>query len=52
MDNMNIIYNMNEDKTDITIVKIIWTDNTQPKEKLRTKEWLLKISEIIDTEQK
>lgn len=45
---MNIIYKMNEEKTSITIVKILWCDNTQPKEKLRTKEWLLKISELIE----
>ncbi|CDW81477.1 UNKNOWN [Stylonychia lemnae] len=51
LDNMNIIYKMNEEKTQITIIKVIWTDNTQPKEKLRTKEWLLKISEIIDFDQ-
>lgn len=45
---MNIIYKMNEEKTEITIVKVMWCDNTQPREKLRTKEWLLKISEYID----
>jgi hypothetical protein len=39
---------MNEEKSHIIIVKILWCDNTQPKEKLRTKEWLLIISEIID----
>lgn len=45
---MNIIYKMNEEKSHINIVKILWADNTQPQEKLRTKEWLLKISEFID----
>ncbi len=45
---MNIIYKMNEEKTHINIVKILYADNTQPKEKLRTKEWLLKISEFIE----
>ena len=48
LDNLNIIYKMNEEKTHIIIVKILWSDNSQPKEKLRTKEWLLKISEIIE----
>ena len=48
LDNMNIIYKMNEEKSHINIVKILWADNTQPQEKLRTKEWLLKISEFID----
>ncbi len=48
---MNIIYKMNEEKTHISIVKILWADNTQPREKLRTKEWLLKISEFIDQDQ-
>ena len=50
LDNMNIIYTMNYEKTHIHIVKILWVDNSQPKEKLRTKEWLLKISEFIDFE--
>ena len=50
LDNLNIIYKMNEEKTEITIVKILWTDNSKPKEKLRTKEWLLKISDLIDSE--
>jgi len=45
---MNIIYKMNEQKTEVLICKIIWIDNSQPREKLRTREWLLKISEIID----
>eukprot|EP00347_Sterkiella_histriomuscorum_P005014 403358232 len=49
LDNMNIIYKMNEEKTQITIIQVIWSDNTKPKEKLRTKEWLLKISEFIDS---
>ena len=48
LDNMNIIYKMNEEKSEITIYKVLWVDNTQPREKLRTKEWLLKISEFID----
>ena len=39
---------MNEEKTLVTIVKVVWADNTEAKEKLRTKEWLLKISEILD----
>ena len=48
LDNLNIVYKMNEEKTIVTVLKVIWTDNSQPKEKLRTKEWLLKISEILD----
>ena len=48
LDNMNIVYKMNEEKSHITVVKILWADNTQPREKLRTKEWLLKISEMIE----
>jgi hypothetical protein len=39
---------MNEEKTQVTIIKVIWADNTQPKEKLRTREWLLKISELME----
>lgn len=45
---MNIVYKMNEEKTEIHVMKVIWVDNSKPKEKLRTKEWLLKISEILD----
>ena len=48
LDNMNIVYKMNEEKSHITVVKILWADHTQPREKLRTKEWLLKISEMIE----
>ena len=48
LDNLNIIYKMNEEKTQVNIIKVIWADNTQPKEKLRTREWLLKISEIME----
>ena len=48
LDNLNIVYKMNEEKSHISIVKVLWSDNTQPKEKLRTKEWLLKISELIE----
>lgn len=47
---MNIVYKMNEEKTQIMIIKILWSDNSKPKEKLRTKEWLLKISEFIDND--
>jgi hypothetical protein len=46
---------MNEEKTEILIVKIIYVNNSDFKcqtksseEKLRTKAWLEKISEIMD----
>jgi len=44
---MNIVYKMNEEKTQVHIVKVLYADNSQPQEKLRTKEWLLKVSEYI-----
>lgn len=44
---MNIVYKMNEEKTQVHVVKILYADNSQPQEKLRTKEWLLKVSEYI-----
>lgn len=44
LDNLNIVYSMDEQHATIDIVKITYADNTQPHEKLRTKEWLLKIS--------
>jgi len=48
LDNMDIVYKMNEAKTEVEVVKILWADNSQPKEKLRTKEWLVKICELFD----
>ena len=48
LDNLNIVYKMNEEKTEITILKVLWADNSSPREKLRTREWLLKISELMD----
>jgi len=39
---------MDEAKTTIDILKIIYVDNRAPKEKLRTKEWLLKINQMMD----
>jgi len=48
LDNMNIVYSMDESKKHINILKIIHADNSAPREKLRTKEWLLKMTEMID----
>ena len=55
LDNLNIVYMMNEDKTNITIVKVIYQNNKKidteqvaNSDKLRTREWLEKISEYID----
>ena len=53
LDNLNIVYIMNAEKTEIHIVKIVYVDGTQvenianqkPHEKLRTKAWLDKMSE-------
>lgn len=54
LDNLNIVYTINIKKAEVRIVKILYVDNTKigtqtlPHEKLRTKEWLEKITEMMD----
>ena len=54
LDNLNIVYTMNQDKTEVVIVKIIYVNNSGVgpaagnHEKLRTKEWLEKMDELMD----
>lgn len=55
LDNLNIVYSMNQQKTEVKILKIIYVDNTSlqnrqnaPHEKLRTKEWLERMNDIMD----
>ena len=48
LDNINIVYSMDDTKKRVNILKIIYVDNTEPAEKLRTKEWLQKMSGLID----
>ena len=48
LDNLNIVYAMDDIRKEIHILKVIFADNSQPREKLRTKEWLANISEMID----
>ena len=48
LDNLHIVYTMNTEKTECKVVKILYADNSAPTEKLRTKEWLDKMNEIMD----
>jgi len=48
LDNINIVYAMDDTKKEIHILKVMYADNSQPREKLRTKEWLATVSEMID----
>lgn len=68
LDNLNIVYTMDEKKTEVHIVKVLYSDNhalddssfssnpsgkkrgrpQAPQDKLRTKQWLEKMSEIMD----
>ena len=48
LDNLNIVYSMDDTKKRVNILKIIYVDNAEPAEKLRTKEWLQKMSSLID----
>ena len=48
LDNLNIVYTMDETHNIINIVKIIFSDNSMQKEKLRTKEWLQKMQVMMD----
>lgn len=44
LDNLNIVYSMDEEHSKINILKVTYSDNSKPHEKLRTKEWLSKIT--------
>ena len=46
LDNLNIVYSMDDPNKRVNILKIMYVDNTgsSPREKLRTKEWLLKMN--------
>lgn len=60
LDNLNIVYTMDQSKTRIEIVKVLFSDASRnsldpheqqvaaPSSKLRTKQWLEKMSEIMD----
>ena len=50
LDNLNIVYAMDDTKKEVVILKVMYVDASQPKEKLRTKEWLASISQMIDFE--
>lgn len=46
LDNLSIVYGMDETHNIINILKIMFSDSSMPK--LRTKEWLQKINQIMD----
>jgi hypothetical protein len=46
LDNLSIVYGMDETHNIINILKIMFSDNSMPK--LRTKEWLQKMNQIMD----
>ena len=48
LDNINIVYSMDDSKKRVSILKVIYVDNSEPAEKLRTKEWLQKMTSLID----
>ena len=49
LDNLNIVYIMDDIRKEIHILKVIHSENAdQPREKLRTKEWLASITDMID----
>jgi hypothetical protein len=48
LDNLNLVYSLDEQHSKVEILKVHYQDNSQPHEKLRTKEWLLKISQLYD----
>ncbi len=48
LDNLNIVYSMDEEHSKINILKVTYSDNSKPHEKLRTKEWLSKITQLYD----
>ena len=46
LDNLSIVYGMDETHNIINILKIMFSDNSMPK--LRKKEWLQKMNQIMD----
>ena len=50
LDNLNIVYSMDDTKKQVHILKVMFADNSQPRQKLRTKEWLATVSEMINFE--
>ena len=50
LDNINIVYAMDDAKKEVTILKLIYVDASLPREKLRTKEWLATVTGMIDFE--
>lgn len=58
LDNLHIVYTTDSAKTEVQIVKILFSDShsmdphqqqvAAPSSKLRTKQWLEKMSEIMD----
>lgn len=49
LDNLNLVYSLNEEHSKVEVLKITYCDHSTEKvEKMRTKEWLLKISEMYD----
>lgn len=46
LDNLSIVYGMDETHNIINILKIMFSDNSMPR--LRTKEWLQKMNQIMD----
>ena len=50
LDNLNIVYSMDDTKKQVHILKVMYADNSQPRQKLRTKEWLATVSEMINFE--
>ena len=41
---------MDDTKKQVHILKVMFADNSQPRQKLRTKEWLATVSEMINFE--
>ena len=49
LDNLNIVYAMDDIKKEIYILKVMYADNSSKRqEKLRTKEWLATVTDLID----
>ena len=50
LDNINIVYSMDDVKKEVVILKLMYVDASLPREKLRTKEWLAAVTDMIDFE--
>lgn len=51
LDNLEIVYEMDEEHQHVKVIEILQTDLSKPLDKIRTKEWLKKTKEKIQNKE-